>query len=62
MLFLRSLLENMEEERIVRNQTVQGAIWSTDDIVDELVSRLGKSQRLKCHAHELQSAIKDVSK
>ena len=50
-----------EEERIVRNQTVQGAIWSTDDMVDELVNRWDKTQKLKCHEQELQLAIKDVS-
>ena len=54
MLFVRSLLENMkDEERIVRNQTFQGAIWSKDYMVDELVNRWDKTQRLKCHEQEL---------
>ena len=45
---MRSFLEDMEEEeRIVRNQTVQWAIWSIDDIVDELVDRLENWKKLK---------------
>ena len=42
----------------MRNQKVQGAIWSIDDIVDELVDR---TQELKFHEQELQLAIKYVS-
>jgi hypothetical protein len=53
------LLDQIEDDQTnepTRHPLLQ---YCTDDLVNEMISDMNQVQRLRCHAHELQLAIKD---